>query len=127
MTNLTALAPEFLTESMRGAVYATVDRSEEILSTETRNFDATDKKGRVIGARLMIVATTCVPVVREAGKGGAISQWVGTKYEARPHALRDGKGYGSFHRGKLHDTREAAEAAGRKYFAEAEKRASKIK
>lgn len=123
MTDLTALPADCLFTSHDGSLYARQSTTEERIDTLRRDFDAKDKQGRQFGARVIITRETRV------AKAGSytLTKWLGSKIGVRPHALRDGRGYGASQRTHYVDTVEQAQAWADRYFRDAEKRALKNK
>lgn len=123
-TDIAAAAPDCLfTPSYAAADYvpdrARVGIALEVISIDSRDFDAIDTKGRRFGARARIYLER-----RDAkADGHSLSTWLGQKYCLRVQALRNGISYGGGFNQTYHATLAEAQAAAEKYFISAEKRA----
>jgi hypothetical protein len=123
--DLTALPADclFTPHGATAPTYATCTADETRVDTLTREFAATDTKGRRFGARVMIGTET-----RTVTPGCCrLTQWDGMKVTARPHALRGGVSYGALQTTHYFETVEEAHAWADRYFRDAEKRALKNK
>lgn len=126
MPAITDLAPEFLTTTRDGKTWATIETTQERLTTESFDFDAFDNRGRRFGARVYFAKETRTPVARN-GASGLISNWVGSKFRVCGQALRAGESFGASQRYHYFDTLAEAEEWADAYVAAAEKRALKNK
>ena len=127
-TDIATVAPECLfTPSYAPADYVPtrvrVATARDVISTDVREFDAIDTKGRRFGARARI------SLERRDAKidGHSLSTWLGEKYRLSVQSLRGGISYGGGYNETYHATLADAQAAAEKYFAGAEKRALKNK
>lgn len=93
----------------------------ERLETETREFNARDKKGRQFGARFVIQKVTYT--LAPEGATWGYRREPGVAIQGCPQSLRGGKKYGAVQMDTNYPSLEAAHAARDKYFAQAEKRA----
>lgn len=104
-------------------------------ATVTREFDAADNKGRRFGAMAYTFAVAYEACTEQywdfpqnLESAAARAAYAGTtRYGFRPHALRDGRPFGACHSPNEFATVAERDAAVRKYFAAAEKRALKNK
>jgi hypothetical protein len=96
------------------------------LATQDREFAAVDTKGRTFGARVLTLTATYV--ARTDGMNWGYNIAPGTiRYEARPHALRDGQMFGASQGTRSFETVAERDAWIARYFKDAEKRALKNK
>ena len=127
-TDIAAVAPECLfTPSYAAADYVPtrvrVATAREVISTDIRDFDAIDTKGRRFGARARI----CLERRDAKVDGHSLSTWLGQMYRLSVQAMRGGISYGGGYNETYHATLADAQAAAEKYFIAAEKRALKNK
>lgn len=115
------LAPEAICRHS-GQDWARGSRTSNALETVKRDLGFKDSKGRMIGGSVSIGIET-----RElGGNGHTLTQWIGGKFTATPHALRDGEWFGASQDRKYFTTMEEVRAYIEKYFAQATKRAAKV-
>lgn len=97
----------------------------EIETVETgrlvRDFPFVDSKGRRIGGRIVLSDETATL----AADGNRLTDALGLRFVARPHALRDGELFGASQSCQYFATAIERDAYVAKYFRDAEKRAAK--
>lgn len=98
------------------------------METAHHDFGCTDERGRAMGADIT-TGTHEFAVIE-----GEPQQWTawftiapGTHFYFRPHATRNGRGFGALQSARYFSTKQERETAIQKYLADAKKRAAKRK
>lgn len=126
MIDFSSLPADCAYTSFDGQQWARVTISETETDRLIREFDFVDAKGRRIGGRVILrVETRELHPVADPKGYSRLSKWVGSRFTAEPHALRDGERFGASQATHYFETEGERDAYVAKYFRDAEKRAAK--